>query len=482
MTQVHKDVLNGWKEIAAYLGRDPRTVERWEKTRSLPVRRLPGAGRATVYALVPELDAWLATPFRGSAQSSPDSSDRAEVRPVEVVPSPKPAASAAPVASPGTPMKIRPATGGGRLWFVLVPGVLVAMGILLATAVWHHRRAETASTAVTHLRPLVPPSAVPGVEELYLRGSYQAEMRTPESLNHAQESFSEALKREPRYAPALAGLASTFILLREYSTAPDSDAYQKAQDAARQAVAMDPTLAQAHAVLGFVDFFWNWDATGAEREFHTALQLAPHLPLAHHWYGSMLTHQGRYQDALRELNLAQQLEPSSAAILTTRALALGLSGRRQESSDLLNEAISNEKGGAFHNPATMHQVMATLSLLPPRNVARYLSESTIAAELRQDGRQVSDLRLAEEIFQAQGEHAMWQALLAQDHRRHEADRPTYAMARYEAELGDRDQALADLSILVSRHDAALIGITVDPLLAPLQSDPRFARVRSSVGL
>ena len=61
MSQVRKDILNGWKEIANYVGRDLRTVERWEKQRGLPIRRLPGSGRATVYARIEELDKWFAS-------------------------------------------------------------------------------------------------------------------------------------------------------------------------------------------------------------------------------------------------------------------------------------------------------------------------------------------------------------------------------------------------------------------------------------
>lgn len=59
MSQTRKNILNGWKEIGGYVGRDIRTVERWEKHRGLPVRRVPGEGRATVYALTSELDEWL---------------------------------------------------------------------------------------------------------------------------------------------------------------------------------------------------------------------------------------------------------------------------------------------------------------------------------------------------------------------------------------------------------------------------------------
>src|ERR1700759_1052494 len=70
MNQVRKDILNGWKEIATYVGRDIRTVERWEKQRGLPIRRVPGEGRATVSAVVSELDAWFANPSTRNARTA----------------------------------------------------------------------------------------------------------------------------------------------------------------------------------------------------------------------------------------------------------------------------------------------------------------------------------------------------------------------------------------------------------------------------
>ena len=480
MSQVRKDVLNGWKEIAAYLGRDPRTVERWEKSRSLPVRRLPGSGRATVYALVSELDAWLATPIRDPERQGPLALDAGEAPEDLGLPEAEPKDNLRPTIEPDTkrrhifPLALRWAIAAVLLVLILCGSVIRLLGT--------HRRGNAAAAQAVHVLTPVPHSQVAGVEELYLRGCYQMELRTPESLHHAQDAFSGAFKRDPHYAPALAGLASTYILTREYSTVPDAEAYRQATDAATQAIALDPDVPQAHAVLGFVDFFWVWDAAAAEKQFQTALRLEPGLSLAHHWRGSMLTHEGRFRDGLQELNEAQRLEPGSAAVLTTRALALGLSGQRDESSELLNEAISTENTGAYRNPATMHHVMGMLSLITPRDVPRFLAEEMLAAELRQDTEAVEALHGASAVYIAKGERAMWQQLLADEQRRHRGSGPTYATARYQAELGSSDEALNELAVLFSRHDPALIGISVDPLLQSLHADPRFGRLRVAMGL
>lgn len=494
MNQVRNDVLNGWKEIAAYLGRDPRTVERWEKQRSLPVRRLPGTGRATVYALVPELDEWLASgSTRDEATRFPEPS---EVGPVgdSGIGVPEPSSPKVPqesrldlpdtvsVAVSEKAMLLRTSR---RRWVgpVAISVLLCLLG--LGAAEWEHNRFGSQPKAPADsagARNLETASPVPGVEELYLRGSYQAELRTPEALRRAQDAFEEAIRKDPRYAPAHAGLASVFILTREYSTLPDSEAYPRAMAAATKALALNPKLPQAHAAKGFVDFFWRWDARSADNEFKTALTLNPNLPLAHHWYGSVLLHEGQFHASLAELNQAQRLDPSSAAILTMRAFAIGLVGEREKALELLGDALNVSSSGQYRNPATMHAVLGTLCLLSPRDTQRYIGETILAADLRQDLQTAEVMRKAAQIYQARGEQAMWRALLEDERTKHEQARPTYAMARYEAELGLREEALRDLEVLFARHDSALIGISVDPLLAPLHAEPRFLRLRAAMGL
>ena len=511
MSQVRKDVLNGWKEIAAYLGRDPRTVERWEKQRHLPVRRMPGGGRASVYALVSELDAWLAQPSREPEPPATDPSTPptpafffTEENPAPRGPylaggaalpsgdatgatAPERSDASGPPASRSTANfpEPPPALARSKLWVAGLACAALAFVFLR----WRYpqiRSLVTGSSRRTadtqQVRTLVPSSQIAGVEDLYLEGCYDSELRTPESLQRAEDAFSAAISRDPKYAPAYSGLASTFLLLREYSLMSEKEAYDQATRAADEALLLDPEFPQAHAVEGFVAFFWEWDGAKAKREFESAEQLEPSLALAHHWYGSMLTHEGRYKEALQELQTAQKLEPSSPAIMTSRAYALGLSGHRTEAQRLLQEAVRTERPGQFRWPATMHQVLGSLSLLPPRDVPRFLSESLLAADLRHDQKTVREMRLGTEAYRAKGEVAMWQRLLLDEQRLHGVYPATYAEARYKAALGQPDEALNDLKELYVRHDPALIGISIDPLFAELHHNARFIELRRAVGL
>ena len=487
VNQTRRDVLNGWKEIAAYLGRDPRTVERWEKQRSLPVRRLPGSGRATVYALVPELDEWLASSPREPAPVLPvgEIPEPAQVRLPENGADPT-ANTAQQVDAP--PQQTAETERRRSLWLRWVTPVTVLLligSVGLTAAAWKRRHMEARPSTLpspARLHKLVPSSAVYGVEELYLRGCYQTELRTPESLHRAQDAFKAAIVRDPHYAPAYAGLANTYLLLREYSVLPDAEAYAQAIDAAQQAMKLNPDLPQAHTAIGFVDFFWRWDSASSERHFRRALELDPDLPLAHHWYGSVLAHEGKIRESVAELNVAQRLDPSSSAILTTRALALGIGGHRAEATDLLQEALSSDVSGRYRNPVTMHSVLGILSLYPPRDIPRYLAETTLAAELRQDTATAKTMQMAATVYRAHGEQAMWRALLAEERTRQGNGGPTYSMARYEAELGDKEQSLNDLADLFSRHDPGLIGISIDPLFSGLHNEPRFQQLRVRMGL
>jgi hypothetical protein len=518
VSQVRKDILNGWKEIGGYVCRDIRTVERWEKQRGLPVRRVPGAGRATVYALIPELDEWLENSKPERLELSAVVSthvlgldSRFESTPESMWPEPSTASSSeveefpaafAPGGSASRPEGVRAAvtiylsrmaadgvnawlTSGRHKWIAGVT-IATALGLLCILA---------SPLVRSHANPIAEPakypldsgaksakvpyrSIVPGVDDLYLRGIYFYEQRTPESLQRSLDDFTGAIAKDPNYAPAYAGLSNTYNLLREYSVMPEAEAYAKARAAAEHAVALDPNLAQAHASLGFVDFFWSWDTASAEREFKTALALDPSSVLAHHWYGSMLTHEGRYGEAIEQLDLAQRLQPTSAAVLSTRALALGLSGHRGEAEDMLQDVI-NETPGV----SSPHAILAILSKVEPRDPARFLDETRKVAQLRHSDELLQVSAAAGPAYRSGGEDAMWKAILATEERLHPGHSSrTFLMAQAEAALGRRDAAFADLNQLAQRRDPALIGVVVDPTLLSLHQDRRFGELVASMGL
>lgn len=508
MGQVRKDILNGWKEIGGYVGRDIRTVERWEKQRGLPVRRVPGAGRATVYALISELDEWLENSKPDLAEnaaesrtiSDPVSNPDVAAKPEELkvgaedLPDLFAAAGKAQTEdeSAAGAAEFRPAARDkSEAWFSLGRwrrgdgAIVTAAAILLCLLVvpvghGHAKSAFDSQKMSSGQRNSVIPyrSQVAGVDDLYLRGIYSYEQRTPESLGRSEEDFSGAIAKDPNYAPAYAALANTYNLLREYSAMPEQEAYPKAKAAAEHAIALDPKLPEAHASLGFIDFFWSWETVKAEQEFRMAIALDPSSSLAHHWYGSMLTHEGRYTEAMEQLNLAQRLEPTSAAILSTRALALGLSGHRIDAVDTLQELISESPG-----VTSPHAILGTLSRVEPRDTARFLYEMRVVAELRHNDEMLQVQAAAEPAFQSGGENAMWSAILETEERLHPgASDRTYLMADAETALGRYDEAFADLTQLTQRRDPNMIGVLVDPTLLPLRRDRRFGAVAASVGL
>jgi tetratricopeptide (TPR) repeat protein len=478
VTAAKKDILQGWKDIAAYVSRDVRTVKRWEKQRGLPVRRMPGDGRANVYALIPELDSWLSA--AGPVESElEDQTAIDEASPVSDLP-----LEALPPTVLVQPRASAQRFAAHRSWIFAAVGILCVGAI---TAFGFGIRAHRRDVTAADIPPFNPTqtvhtvrysSKVPGVDALYLRGIYFYEQRTPDTLDRALRLFQEAIAKDPNYAPAYAGLAQTYNLLREHSMMPEADAYAKAKAAAQHAIALDPNLPDAHAALGFVEFFWDWKPIEAEREFKTSIALDPNSALVHHWYGSMLTHEGRFDESLAQLDLAQRLQPTSPSIVSDRAFALGLSGHRNEAVDALQSIINDDS----HSPEP-HFVLAVLSLIEPRDVPRYLDEMRRFATLRHDNQRLHALDLVEPAYRKGGPHALWQAMLDQELSLHPSPKDrTVGMADAEALLGLDEQSLRDLAQVAGRHDPTAIGINIDPNLSQVRRDPRFVSIAAEVGL
>ncbi len=166
-------------------------------------------------------------------------------------------------------------------------------------------------------------------EDYYLKGRFYWNKRTPDSLNQAVDSFTQAIVHDPDYSDAYVGLADCYNLLREYSAMSASDAYPRALAAAKKAVELDENSSQAHASLGFVSFYGMWDAGTADEEFRRAIELDPTNAAAHHWYATYLHTVGRFDESLSEIDRAQALDPNSSSILADKGRLLWVAlGRR----------------------------------------------------------------------------------------------------------------------------------------------------------
>lgn len=150
--------------------------------------------------------------------------------------------------------------------------------------------------------------------DAYLRGRFLWNKRTLESMNRSISYYQEAIRADPGYAEAYAGLGDAYVLLNVYGGPGPAVSLERAQAAAEHALRLGGGLAEAHTVLGAVRTDKDWDWPGAEAEYRRALELNPSYPTAHHWYSLHLSRLGRTQEAEVEIQRALALDPLSAII------------------------------------------------------------------------------------------------------------------------------------------------------------------------
>lgn len=446
--------LDSWKQIAAFFGRDERTVKRWEARRGLPLHRLPGGGGAKVYAFRGELQAWL---HRGGGGREDDADTR----------NPSAAfARRAPAADERRPH------GNGPAVLIVLMAILTVAAFLIGRARWPIPGGGVLPVqANSSARPAHDPLAV----EFYRTGLYYWHARTPESLHQAVDYFTQAIVRDPAYAEPYAGLADSYNLLREFSEMPAREAYPRAKAAAERAIAIDPDLAEAHASLGFVDFYWSRDTPAALKEFERALNLDPRSAIAHHWYANVLATLGRSARALDEIGVAQSLDPGSSAVLADRGFILMTAGRTDEAITLLESM--EQTTPQFLSP---HRYLAVAYLTRDRD-ADAVREMETAARLQHDDRRLAIASAAERGLAAGGRRGMLKAMLTEKRRLYaEGGVSAFELAGAYAAIGDGGEALSLLRASVDRREPENVSLDVDPAFAGLRGEDEFRRLRQRV--
>lgn len=427
--------LESWKAVALYFGRDERTVRRWEAERGLPIRRLPGGSRSRIYAEIAELEAWRR--------------------------------SGGPLEAEG-PTPVPPTTGARRSRTLVVLAV-AAMVIIVAEGVAVGLSLRRAAP----VKALPPPP--PAAQRLYAEGARAWEQRTPASLNQALDDFNAALRIDPDYAEAYAGLARTFDVMRQYTQMPDAQAYPLARQAANHALALNDRLAEAHAALAFADYWGFWDTDAARGEFQRAVALDPSSELAHHWYATFLGAVGDYDGSLREIERAQALDPTSKSIRADAATLLAHTARRADGIAALEAAEAADP--TFLSP---HLYLQNLDLARGDDQA-YLKESAALADLTGDLGRRSDLAAASQGYAAGGHQGLLHALLAERlNRARTGGASAYSVAGLYNLLGDKGQALAWLRQSLARREAELTSLKVDFLFEGLHGNPEFDDIAQQV--
>jgi tetratricopeptide (TPR) repeat protein len=481
--------LDSWKEIATFLGRDERTVNRWEKELGLPVHRLRGT-KGRVYAYTEELSAWLAAPKNvPAAMPEHDSAGQPGLATSDltVAAGRRTSVDARSLESPSSEEVRAPSAGRYRNTIRLSAIAILGLGALALVLFYPkaNRRFKSAGPSASLPQQASPAGVVsastpphdPEAEQLYLQGRYYWNKRTPDDLNKALDYFMQAVVHDPNYAQAYVGLADCYSLLREYTLMPSSEAYPRALAAAKKAVELDDQSSEAHASLAFVSFFGMWDVATGEREFRRAIDLNPNNAAPHHWYANALFALHRLPEALAEIERAQTLDPASSAILADKGNILLVAERRNEALILLKQLESRDP--SFRSP----HLYLKYAYFRNQDYPNFLSELRKDALLVHDDSALAIATAAQKGFAAGGAQGMLEAMLqVQTKLYSQRSVPPTDLAVTSASLGNKAEALRYLHAAYEQRDSALLFVKAYPEFNSLHDEPAYRALLARMNL
>jgi TolB-like protein/Tfp pilus assembly protein PilF len=311
------------------------------------------------------------------------------------------------------------------------------------------------------------PTEVPEAYELYLKGRFFWNKRTGADLQMAIQYFNQAITKDPRYALAYAGLADSYVLLPPYGAASSSDSFPRAEAAAKKALELDDTLAEAHTSLGQILLFYDLDFAASTREFEHAIALDPNYATAHHWYGGgPALALGEFDRAIAELKRAQQLDPLS--LIINADLGAGFVTARRYDDALAQLRKTIEMDTRFYYA---HWNLGEALELKGQ-LREALAEYKKAAELDDDP---FVLGLLAQSYAKLGQRDEGLKMLGQLQqlatRRYVT---SYTFALVHIALGEKEKAIDWLERAYrDRAGPDIALIKVDPMFDPLRGDPRF---------
>jgi eukaryotic-like serine/threonine-protein kinase len=310
--------------------------------------------------------------------------------------------------------------------------------------------------------------------ETYLRGRYFWNKRSREGFEKAIGYFNQAIAIDPKYALAYAGLADCYLFMTTHGMSPNTEeGFSKTKEAAKKALAIDDTLAEAHTTLAHLTWLheWNWDE--GERGFKRAIELNPNYPTAHQRYATYLTSMARHEEAIAEIRRAQELDPISIIIGLDMARTFYFARQYDMAIEQCLRALELD-------PSFYRIIGESLELAYER---KGLYNEALEAQLKAmaaRGARPETMSALKAAFAASG----WKGYLRQqlELMKAEAVNRTYPTARLYARLGDNDRALEWLQKAYDKHSDYLVYLRVDPMFDELRSDPRFAELMRKVGL
>jgi TolB-like protein/Tfp pilus assembly protein PilF len=321
---------------------------------------------------------------------------------------------------------------------------------------------------LAHARPINPDAY-----NAYLLGAYHANKRNPEALDKGIEYFQQAIRIDPSYARAYAGLAEAYIERDIWGGLGIGKSADQVRAATFKALELDGELAEAHALLAHIHFQYDWDWQGTEAEYKRAVELNPNLAGVYVGYAYYLQAMGRQQEALAAAHRAVELDPLSASNITDEGRILYRARQYEGAIARYQRALELDPGyvpalsrmaEAYEEWGKYDQALAALQRFQQAAADRRDIRRPLGRLYARTGRRREALEIIRTI---------------------EADPNTsgsaFALAVIYSALGDRDRAIAALEKGVQTR-SLLPFVFTDPQLDRLRSDPRFQQMLRRAGL
>ena len=298
----------------------------------------------------------------------------------------------------------------------------------------------------------------------YLRGRQAWNQRTEESLKRAIGFFEESLKIDADYANAYTGLADSYATLALLEFMAPHEAYPKAKEAVGQALALDPQLAEAHTSLGLIQFQYDWDWEEAEKELKEAININPNYAPAHHFFADYLKAMGRFDEALVEIEKAQELDPLSLAINTGVGHVLYLSRQYDKAIEKYKRAVELDPnfmmthiwfGRPYLEKGMFEEAISELETGVKLSGESTLALAMLGHGLASAGRKDETMQILETLK----ERAKTQYI------------PSYWIAVIYNGFKDKEQVLEWMKKAYAERSSWLVWSNVEPRFAWLRNDP-----------
>jgi TolB-like protein/DNA-binding winged helix-turn-helix (wHTH) protein/Tfp pilus assembly protein PilF len=312
----------------------------------------------------------------------------------------------------------------------------------------------------------------PRAFEAYVKGRFFWNQRSPESLKKAVGCFEEAIRIAPDFAIAYSGLADAYCFLGHYGIRDTGQALGKSKEAARRALELDDSVAEAHASLALATMTQDWKWVESEAGFRKAIELKPSYAAAHHWLALCLAGQGRTAEGVAQARKARELDPVSLTPHAFLAQCLLWARRYDDAIRECRDALE------LHPEAPAPKIILAECYWRQRKIKEALAQLDNAKDnFPDDPRKLAATRA---FFAGERETAR-KILGALQADRSVAPDPMFC-AGFCALLGETDSAFRWLNAAFAQHASGLLVVKVDPTFDGLRSDPRFTALIERLGL